>query len=309
MNATLQHKLTDLAIEPPKGLWDKIATELDDSASGMQFPSRLHELAITPPLTAWSSIVGTLDRDIPANTVAAKLIAAEVIPPAMAWDKIETALDAEQTTAVPTRRIPSFVRYAAAAVLIGLIAFGSNRLINGGTKNPETAQTVNDQKTGTTLPVAQTDEPTTQEEVNTLAEVNKKDEEARNDAALEASKKTYAKLDITPKKKVDAVAGFNFASMLGEEIEEPVNLEDEDGFTQNGVVDNKRYIVLMTPDGHFIRMSKKLSDLLCCVSGEEEDIKCRTQVDKWRKQIACSPTPHPGNFMDILNLLGSLQDN
>lgn len=68
--------------------------------------------------------------------------------------------------------------------------------------------------------------------------------------------------------------------------------------------------MLMTPDGQFIRMSKKLGDLLCCVSGEEQDPDCIDQMKRWRQKIAISNlTPSPGNFMDILNLVKSLQEN
>ena len=73
---------------------------------------------------------------------------------------------------------------------------------------------------------------------------------------------------------------------------------------------DSRYIMLMTPDGNIIRMSKKLSTLVCCVSGEEQDADCKDQLQRWREKIACAPGTHsPGNFMDILSLVSSLQDN
>ena len=71
-----------------------------------------------------------------------------------------------------------------------------------------------------------------------------------------------------------------------------------------------RYVLLMTPDGQFIRMSKKLSDLVCCVAGEDQDAECRDQMSNWRQKIASSThSASPGNFMDILNLVKSLQEN
>ena len=71
-----------------------------------------------------------------------------------------------------------------------------------------------------------------------------------------------------------------------------------------------RYIMLMTPDGNIIRMSKKWSDLLCCVSGEEQDADCKNQLKKWQEKIATSSlAPSPGNFMDILGLVNSLNEN
>ena len=71
-----------------------------------------------------------------------------------------------------------------------------------------------------------------------------------------------------------------------------------------------RYIMLMTPDGNFIRMSKKWADLACCVSGEDQDSGCKDQLQRWREKIACAPVaPSPGNFMDILNLISILQND
>ena len=70
-----------------------------------------------------------------------------------------------------------------------------------------------------------------------------------------------------------------------------------------------RYIMLMTPEGNIIRMSKKWSDLVCCVSGEEQDEDCKLQIKKWQKKLATSPiNPTPGNFMDILELVNSLDE-
>ena len=50
-------------------------------------------------------------------------------------------------------------------------------------------------------------------------------------------------------------------------------------------IDNKnRYVMLMTPDGNIIRMSKKLGGLVCCVSGQEQDEECKSQLKVWRKR-------------------------
>ena len=68
--------------------------------------------------------------------------------------------------------------------------------------------------------------------------------------------------------------------------------------------------MLMTPDGNIIRMSKKLCDLVCCVSGQEQDEGCKSQLKIWQEKMASSSVaPSPGNFMDILNLVSTLQDN
>ena len=55
-------------------------------------------------------------------------------------------------------------------------------------------------------------------------------------------------------------------------------------------------------------MSKKLTDMVCCVSDENNE--CKNQIKKWREKVICSPACHStGSFMDMLGLVEALQDN
>lgn len=308
MSSTVQHKLYELECTPPPGAWERIAAELDDLAPGMQFPARLREIAVDPPAHCWNTISSQLDTGLVADDIAAKLITAAAIPPAAAWNKIRASLDAG--IIVPKqRKIIPWRRYAAAAAVIGLLTLGAARLLESGSDEPARAVVVPaEEKTETIVPVTGNKE--LQETVTAVNEATRNEDDARNDAALEASKKTYAKLDVPSRKKVNIAAEFSFSDFLPDEtLGEHGSSGYEEALSSAGSSKMNRYIVLMTPDGHFIRMSKKLSDLVCCVSGEEEDEKCKTQVEKWRKQLAGSGASHPGNFMDILSMVGSLRDN
>jgi hypothetical protein len=306
MSRDIQHKLTNLELTPPKAVWEKIAADLDDAALEFQFPSRLKELSFTPPAAVWNQIEAQLDQSVLTENISSKLYAAEVMPPAATWNKIEAALFEEEKVIPHRRRIAAWVRYAAAAAMIGFLAFGAMQIFKPGKESTGTASVDLSAKTGGPAVSPVITEQTGNTDL-TSADLSNTDEEARNDAALEASKKTYARVDVPSQKKIAQLSDIDFAS-FADDIREPGNSGYEEGMTIEDE-DAERYIVLMTPDGHFIRMSKKLSNLVCCVSGEEEDAKCRSQVDKWRKQLACSPTPHPGNFMDILTMIGSLQDH
>jgi len=71
-----------------------------------------------------------------------------------------------------------------------------------------------------------------------------------------------------------------------------------------------RYITLLTPDGSFIRMAKRWGNLLCCVAGEEQDADCKNQLKAWQDKLAeSSVLSAPGNFMDIVTLVNSLNDD
>ena len=99
MSNGIQHKMLTYEVTPPPGVWNKIAAELDESEIDHVFPSTLYE--------------------------------AEVIPPIGTWNKIQTTLNAEHEAAVPEHRwFSPMLRYAAAAVVIGLLAWGSFQLLN-----------------------------------------------------------------------------------------------------------------------------------------------------------------------------------
>ncbi|HEX4876187.1 MAG TPA: hypothetical protein VFV31_05905 [Chitinophagaceae bacterium] len=303
MNSGLQHTIYHYEVQPPGAVWEKIEEELDDSCLSSAFPQKLKEAAIVPPEHAWATIIDALENNTGKDNLAAKLQAAEALPPAGVWQKIETALDTGDAAVQPFKKIRPLLRYAAAAAIAGLLLWGGYSLLTdkpekatAAVQNPATDQ----QEKGATPPA-----PTTlpaEDIARTGADAAV--EEARNDAALEASKKTYAKLDAaTIQKKIRNVSSFDFGATA----------EDDTAPGKTTVINNNinhRYIVLMTPEGNIIRMSKKLKDLVCCISGEEVDAACLDQMKRWREKIMSSSAVHaPGNFADILDLVTSLQDN
>lgn len=274
MSNGVQNKLIGYEVTPPPGVWDKIAAELDESELHHVFPSTLYQ--------------------------------AEVAAPVGLWNKIETELSAENDVIIPKRRtITPWLRYAAAAVLIGLVAWGGIQLLNDKKENDPVALSGTTQpqngnpgiSTAIADPVILKDQP----EVN-----SDKADEARDDAALEASKRTYAKLEVPANayKLKNIASDYHFASDI--DLTEP----GDNYVAERDPADlNSRYIVMMTPDGHFVRMAKKLSNMVCCVSGEEQDKDCVDQMSRWKEKMACSPTGHStGSFLDILSLIKSLDD-
>jgi hypothetical protein len=315
------HKIQNYELTPPANSWEKIAGELDDLYLTQQFPSTLYNTEIAPPVNAWAAISAALDEVATVNRFPSTLYNLEAAPPLAAWDKIEAALDQQEARPIPQRkRIIPFVRYAAAAVILGALAFGSLRLINGSsTKEQELATGDNqipaNKQVITTPPATIENRPGTE-----IAPLSDEDNDAR---ALEESKQTYASLDGSVRKRLKRV-NQEFLALPADPILIAANFnpahtyEDLDcsevttpSFAHfNSSIDIAgRYALLMTPDGHVIRISKKLGELVCCVSGEEQDDHCVDQLKKWRQKIADSPvTPSPGNFMDILDLLHTLKD-
>ncbi|HMK25676.1 MAG TPA: hypothetical protein VK483_06570 [Chitinophagaceae bacterium] len=266
--SSLQNKILNHEVTPPNGVWEKIANALDESELAHEFPSKLYE--------------------------------AEVLPPVSVWNKIANSLDAEYEAAIPERRrISPLFKYAAAAVVIGLLAWGGMQVLNNRSGNKELVKQE--------VQHSEKDSPESFTNENNASADNSISEEARNDAALEASKRTFAKLDIPVKSRIKEIAsGFSFAASSGTE-NIPGIFPNDEMISSNPA---NRYITLMTPEGNIIRMSKKLTDMVCCVSGEDENDECKDQMKKWREKIICSPTCHStGSFMDMLDLVHALQDN
>lgn len=306
MSSKIQDKLLKLEIAPPEKVWDQIAMELDDAGNGMQFPNTLRELSVSVPAHCWEEINYQLDETALHGKVAEKLYAAEVYPPVTAWQAIGKSLDhAKEAAPAITRQRSPFWKYAAAALLIGFMGYAAWQLFPSGKQQEDdpTARSLIHEMEATSHTQAGIDAALLHEETPPADNTS----EERNDAALEASKQSFARLDLNPTQKA-SLAAFSYQDYMNpDELTEHGHLGFAEAIAPVNSKDD-RYIVLMTPDGHFIRMSKKLSNLVCCVAGEEADKNCETQLEKWRKQIACSDASHPGNFMDILSLVNALQE-
>ncbi len=255
----LQNKLYNYEQTPPEKVWDKIAAALDDSHIDDKFPSKLYDT--------------------------------EVMPPQGAWDRIATSLEAEHASVIPmTRRSFPLFRYAAAAVIIGLVAFGAIKWMGG-----------NNDKTDNSI--ARSADTTT----------NTKKADLSNEKKAEDSNK-QPEISTTPGNSVDITeAGLantspvkkvkNRYTVAGDtDVIDPIYAYNE--HTPN-LAD--RYIMLMTPGGDIIRMSKKWGSLVCCVSGQEQDPDCKDQLKKLQEKLACSPVA-TSNFMDILSLVSTLNE-
>ncbi|MEN9549268.1 MAG: hypothetical protein RIR12_1859 [Bacteroidota bacterium] len=302
MSSDLKNKLLHLEAMPPRQSWEVIAAELDNNAIDLQIRKQLTALEVTPPPSVFSNLFTALQKTEPAPYAAA-LYQMEIPPPANAWVNIKNNLDRPKS-AMPS--FAPFIKYAAAAVTVGVIFWGTIQYLNTrNTEKPTIASATN--------PVVKPSTTTKNDNTTTLTNPTPLTEEARNDAALEASKKVYAAVNVAAlAKKVNYT---NDPSHTIPDIDpslsvQPRGLGDMYETADDQLASTDKYIVLMTPDGKIIRMSKKLGNMVCCVSGEEQDEDCVDQMSKWRKQIAEHPKAlSPGNFLDIVSLVNALQED
>lgn len=307
MSSGIKNKMYNLEVEPPAAVWAKIAEELNESALSQKFPSRLLTIEITPPKKVWHSITTSLDGNLLESDYAEKLTNIHITPPPAVWNNITNSLDTENETSLfKQRKLSPLLKYAAAAVITGFLAWGGVQLlIDTAEKKESTKQAIIQSNNVNETAAIKSN----LDESIALKNITASLEEARNDAALEASKKTYARIDVAAtRSKIKNAADFYFVT----DNYEPAVTR---GFTIDPIASpsvdiTNRYILLMTPDGNIIRMSKKLGELVCCVSGEDQDKDCIDQMKKWREHIGNPSAIHSSsNFIDVLDIIKCMQEN
>ncbi|HYM95361.1 MAG TPA: hypothetical protein VET23_14580 [Chitinophagaceae bacterium] len=275
------------------------------------FQNKIYNYEVIPPENSWGKIADVLDHAEQKKNFSSKLYHLEVTPSVLAWEKIKKSLPVTSgaETQKKTKTSP-FFQYAAAAVIIGLIIWGSSIFLDSNKSKKVIAKE---------NAVFQTTDSTISAKKGAVGTIDNStaSEQARDDAALEASKHILAKVDLpginrlseyrtVPAEMIRLAADKN--SGLAINYHDAIMASSFPyAETNNNIAD--RYILLMTPDGNIIRMSKKWADLVCCISGAEQDEGCKDQLQRWREQVACSASAlSPGNFIDILSLISSLKD-
>lgn len=253
---------------------------------------KMYNYEVAPPKNAWEKITAALDESHIDNEFPAKLYNTETIPPASAWDKIISSLEEEHAKVIPIPRksFPLF-RYAAAVVVIGVIAFGIVKWTGGKSNSGEL---VNGKK-----PAAPANENITEPIENNVADNNTANENIQPE-------EENISIAHTDQPKAPRIKKIKNNYQISDYIEPAEAIYAYNEHTPNLA---ERYIMLMTPNG-IVRMSKKLGNIVCCVAGEDQDDDCKDQLKKWQEKIAASPiAPAPGNFMDIFSLVSSLDEN
>ena len=306
MSEELKRKLYNYEVSPSAEMWNKIATSLDEEINA-EFVRTLSDAEITPPAATWNRIASALDRE----EYPAKLYYLEVSPPTNAWEKISDALDEEKILpTIPPRRIVPFVRYAVAASIVGAIAFGSIRLLNQKSTTRSVASKPGKARTVTPAIIQPNSQKDSSAQASTLVSTDLQQPEAVVAKINAGSKRrsvqqaAYMTLSANGSSDIDNTTALAFqqASLSGEVPGNCAAISDAD-----------RYLSFMNPDGYLIRMSKKLADALGCYhsDGNSDEYKqCQEQIKKWREKIAqSSASTSPDNFMDVLDIIKTVQDN
>lgn len=309
MSEELKNKLFNYEVIPPENVWAKIVDALEEEIIA-EFPLRLHDAEIAPPPDSWNKIASALEPV--KEEYAEKLYELEVSPPLDAWENISSALYEDH--AVPRissgRKITPFVRYAIAASLIAFVTFGALKFLNPeGTNHGIAGSKVAPQKTSPPpVPPSNAQTPAVNPVpalTNNLPQERvifaKTKVESKKKLTTNQSNYMTQTPDMAYAAKSTAASAFQQASLRGDV---PGNCPL--------IADADRYLNFMNPDGSLVRISKKLADAVGCYynNGTSDEYKqCQEQMKRLRDKITqSSPAPSTDNFMDVLDIIKSVQD-
>jgi hypothetical protein len=286
-----------------------------------EFKTRLYNFEVAPPLAVWDKITYALDDIALTEGLSSKLYQLELVPPVSVWQKISSVLQREnRKVPVPfLQRARPYYRYAAAAVIIGLITFAISLLTSKKNIANVAKEAVLPSSRKVPAVVQKDNQNTNAENQNITASLtapNKKRMIAESffPAGKPVEEILRQKLMNSPNHySAPAVLETNFSIDGFENNSGQLNYATRSFSDFPKITQVNRYMMLLRPDGYIFRMSKKLSNMVNCmysVSAIEEDANCKDQLKQWREKIAKSTiTPSPDNFMDILTLIKSLDEN
>ena len=310
MNDELKRRLYDYEANPPETLWNRIVVSLDDEINS-EFPQKLYGTTVSPPPDSWNKIAKELETG--PEEYPSKLFNLEIAPPPSAWRKISTALNEEKNVhQIPRRRIALLAKYAGAACLLGITVFGGYRILKRKTTNQGLAnETVAPQKKPPNIIPPDTQKNSSLNKATVLNDSLPTEATVTALASGEAIPQKYSAQQVKSTPQIVNLSSID-NSITKPEFQQ-VSLHEEIPGNCSLISDTDPYSLFMNPDGYLIRISKKLAQALGCVYTREDSEKsqqCEDQIQKWRDKIAQSPaTSSPDNFMDILNIIRSVQEN
>jgi len=252
MSEALQNKLQQYAPQPPEGVWNRIASSLDEEPAAL----------------------------------GARLQAYEEAPPAHTWAAIARRLGSAPLKQVSTQTI---IRYAAAAVCIGLVVFGGLRFF---AKGPAEAGLITHEArtpAGTASP-----EP---------AERKATDAPIREPDGITASRTTKGSPHTPRGRNGDRIAaGTSLAARGLMENFIPQTAEPKPVIAARPTVE--KYMVYSDDLGNAVKLPKKLFDFFACVA---EDISCKKQMQHLQQKFAA--TGFTTDFTGVMEMLQGLKEN
>lgn len=284
-------KIYDLEVTPPSGAWKAIAQQLDAYKTEKTISQKLNDFEITPPPNAWQFIADHLDGANQELHLSEKLYNSEVSPPSFIWDNISRELDDQKALEIIEKKLSHMQVQPPAGTWPNIKNALDEKqkpamvvpMHHGWLKYAAAACFI--------AIVSITAYFILNDGGNTSYKAYTANGRA-NDMPVAIAQPVISKNKNTtiPEANKQALAGIR--TKLGNAY---ITSNEKNAELQN------RYIILMTPEGNIVRMSKKVGNMADCIAGE--DHSCDDQISKWQKKMASNATTAtPDNFLGLLDI-------
>jgi hypothetical protein len=344
MATKIKHKLHNLEVQPPPGVWPGIAARLNAEFDAEETPvaQKMFDLAVTPPTGLWSNIAAELNsaRETDEVLVAKKLNDISVAPPATVWEKIAAYLSAQQPAAKKEGRVIDLhssrkaIVAAAAMVLLTVGAWYFLDKTNNTADTPEVASKTTTSPANnkrSTAPArtraADTEigESISQKPIAALSAST--DAGMLNNRYNRRGARRSAFYDYQPiaTSYADDVQAVDFTNANSPDVEAPL-IRDAKGQV---ILDKKLvtspddcYINVTSPNGEQTRISSKFLHIISTLNQEaepqdyfdfmmQENSLWKVRFSEWKEKFMnqASFVPTATSFTDILELKDLLMEN
>ncbi len=313
LEAKLKNKLFGLNSIPPDSNWNIIENDLKEFADTKTIAEKLNKISETPPAGIWNRIAGQLNEDLVNIKIAKHLSAIEMNPPEKSWNTIVSELDSTTPVISFVKKYNRIIKFAAAAVVVGLIAWGGIKFLNSETNKTEVVSIAKEAKENPVIqsPVQNTEVLNSDKTV--IASTVDLKEPSIKQISTKGKKTAIAQ---TEKDIIASLNSFQNNHSGTEEIIADVNNAQRN--KRVGIVSNEsdtvapRYLMYLSDDCSIVKVSKKLADLQCIYNKDGSVAQsalaslnkqfCDDLVKTWQEKLANAPLSSfdPLELADIL---------
>jgi hypothetical protein len=276
----LQQQVLQLEEEAPSFIWEQLQPALDD----LSIQKKINSVEEIVPTSAWEQIEQQLTIEKNDAYIAATLQSTEVTPPATAWNFIEQSLEESGAKVISiNRNSPKrFLRMAAAAAIVGVLAWGGYRLLNTNDTTQAPAIAAADPVTKTTEPAVIATQPD-----SNIA--------ATEPAAETTSSRNQIKERI--KQKLASPDALAYAETPDHNLEnnvayQSIHHKQAEAKKETSGFSESQYFMVLNDNGELVRVSKKISNLKCAgtttvdAATAFQSKDCNEQIKVWREKMA-----------------------
>ena len=272
------------------------------------FTHKLLNAEIQPPDSAWEHIAAELDK-LDGSGFVHKVAEASIEPPPMVWQNVASALNSPRAKTIPLNS--PWVKWAAAAAIIGVIVVVAINYLNSGDRNSLVSAGKGEPKNETNVSPS-TSNNSNESSPGTSASVNPDTRLADNIRPLTKRiepRTTRNQTQVPVRHATIESAGIEKQELLGSDGEPRLN---------NNIPSNSAtfipapdYFVVTAPNGEKVRISSKFSDAVASLyGGDNIDYYWKWRFDSWKSKLITNPSfiPSAGNFLDIAELKDMLKE-